>query len=1032
MSELTKLHPSMEELTNYLKKIKCAESLESVDSGDCVSIHIEECIECQQRLTKILCDIPAGNAKLFEAIRDEDSDATPAWLEQGTASPEKKRAVEERRFRQHKASQEKQFASPATTDSQSTRYRLIEEVARGGMGVVFRALDQAFDRQVAVKVIADDNVDVNRFKREAKISGQLQHPGIVPIHDYGVLQNGEPFIAMKLVEGKTLREIFESGLISKNRLLEVFSQVCQTVAYSHSKHVVHRDLKPANIMVGEFGEVQIMDWGLAKEVNTSKTESYDEGIPWVQDSSTVTTAEHSDETNRPNVNGLAMSNETLRGTVVGTPAYMPREQALGRSVGLTADVFALGGILCEILTGKPPFIQTEQNQNKSIASRFENDECQLDQSIERLNSCPSAPALVELAKHCLALEASSRPSNAAIVSARFNEYTEGRDQLLKEVELERASSAARLQVETKRRKQVFRMTVAIAAILAATTIATVLYLNERNKRQAILFLAEKTAIKERVAAESRLSSIMANARTKLQLASLFDPNKVSAWQEAKVEIKRGFEIVDSVVNPELLHDIKELDAEIQSGLKLAQQSETQMRFEKQAAETIDEAVKLSTYPNDQLMEGKAKPGVAQTLEKAFTSLGVGYGSDVTEAARKISSSSFKGTLISGLKTWELQHRYNQSGELEHIKWFEDLTNEVDPDEFRVRVRKLISQHDVSQVNEIIGDPRALESVANVHAVYNYLRSAGEKKKLLEFLKRACLKFPNDYVINDTLFVLHRQFHPLKPELGLRYALVCLALQPDNPRVLLHVSSLYLALHENDSAIEACNRLIELFPKFPQPYVYAGKAFSEKEEFDKAIEFYQKAIEVAPNFDKTYYNFGLLLDKLDQGEQAVEMMQKAIELNSEFSRYHIAHCNVLLNLDRIDSAEEAVLRGLELQPKDAEGLKLITKILHDRGAYDEAIEFHKLQIKYFKHRTDTWAGYAETLYAAKRYEKAENLIEEPFKRHFQPLYADVLARAQWAQDKKQEAIETLELQLKNRPNSASARKLLKRYRAELAD
>ena len=106
------------------------------------------------------------------------------------------------------------------------------------MGVVYRAIDNELDREVAVKVISDDNVDFNRFEREARISAQLQHPGVVPIHDYGVLQNGAPFISMKLVEGQTLREILDAGSMSHMRLIEIFTQVCQTVAYSHSQGIV--------------------------------------------------------------------------------------------------------------------------------------------------------------------------------------------------------------------------------------------------------------------------------------------------------------------------------------------------------------------------------------------------------------------------------------------------------------------------------------------------------------------------------------------------------------------------------------------------------------------------------------------------------------------------------------------------------------------------------------------------------------------------------------------------------------------------
>src|SRR5262245_50096569 len=150
-------------------------------------------------------------------------------------------------------------------------YDVIGEIARGGMGVVYRCRDRVFNRELAVKVMLDryaGREDVlRRFTEEARIAGQLQHPGVVPVHELGALPDGRPFMAMKLVKGRTLAELLGGrGPPAHDlpRFLEVFEQACQAVAYAHAKGVIHRDLKPANLMVGAFGEVQVMDWGLAK------------------------------------------------------------------------------------------------------------------------------------------------------------------------------------------------------------------------------------------------------------------------------------------------------------------------------------------------------------------------------------------------------------------------------------------------------------------------------------------------------------------------------------------------------------------------------------------------------------------------------------------------------------------------------------------------------------------------------------------------------------------------------------------------
>src|SRR5262249_5655397 len=147
------------------------------------------------------------------------------------------------------------------------RYLLIGEIARGGMGAILKGRDIDLGRDLAVKVILEEHRDhpemVCRFVEEAQIGGQLQHPGIIPVHELGQFPDGRLYIAMKLVKGRTLAALLEERkdpADDRTRFLSIFEQVCQTMAYAHSRGVVHRDLKPSNVMVGSFGEVQVMDW----------------------------------------------------------------------------------------------------------------------------------------------------------------------------------------------------------------------------------------------------------------------------------------------------------------------------------------------------------------------------------------------------------------------------------------------------------------------------------------------------------------------------------------------------------------------------------------------------------------------------------------------------------------------------------------------------------------------------------------------------------------------------------------------------
>ena len=175
-------------------------------------------------------------------------------------------------------------AAPTAADlpEQVGRYRIEGEIARGGMGVVLRASDPDFGRTLAVKILLDhrrgDEAAVRRFIDEARLCGQLQHPGVPPVHEMGTLPDGRPYFAMKLVKGETLAALLARRANSMEdlpRFLSIFEQVCQTVAYAHSREVIHRDLKPANVMVGAFGEVQVMDWGLAKALGARPEERTD-------------------------------------------------------------------------------------------------------------------------------------------------------------------------------------------------------------------------------------------------------------------------------------------------------------------------------------------------------------------------------------------------------------------------------------------------------------------------------------------------------------------------------------------------------------------------------------------------------------------------------------------------------------------------------------------------------------------------------------------------------------------------------------
>ncbi|MFO0936284.1 MAG: serine/threonine-protein kinase [Gemmataceae bacterium] len=293
------------------------------------------------------------------------------------------------------------------------RYELLEPIGRGGMGIVYQAKDGFLNRRVAIKIMLPDkdknDLRLSRFLQEARIHSQLQHPGIPSLHDIGQFSDGRAFIAMEFCRGTLLADMLEDRsdhFTGLSYYLELFEKICQTIAYAQSKGVSHRDLKPTNVLVSKFGQIHVIDWGLAtinEDSSNDKANSQSEShLP------TPGTAQ-------VELNTLF---ETSEGDALGSANFVAPEQAKGE-IGASQfrrDVFGLGALLCVILTGTPPF--TGSPTVVWTKARLGS----LNEAIDRLNSCGAPEPLVELAIQCLSTDPDERPADAGVVAEAINRY----------------------------------------------------------------------------------------------------------------------------------------------------------------------------------------------------------------------------------------------------------------------------------------------------------------------------------------------------------------------------------------------------------------------------------------------------------------------------------------------------------------------------------------------------------------------------------------------------------------------------------
>jgi serine/threonine-protein kinase len=720
---------------------------------------------------------------------------------------------------------------------------------------------------------------------------------------------------MKLVKGKTFSALLEGRRDPSEdlrRFLTIFEQVCQAVAYAHARNVVHRDLKPSNVLVGAFGEVQVVDWGFAKVLGREKSEEDRQGEG---DPSIVTT-----------VRTGSTGSESMPGSVMGTPAYMPPEQALGKvdEVDTRSDAFALGAILTEILTGEPPYTGEALEQlTKAAASRT-------DEALARLDACGADAPMVDLARRCLAPGRSDRPADAGALASEVAAHLAAVEERARRAELLAVEERARLERQRRRaeyERKARRRTIALAAAILVAVL-----------------LGGGTAGWSARQKRARVARADAAAARAMDAASGHRGRK--EWVRA-LAMAREATALSNDGGLETREEARALLAAIEEEAEAARRAEEQRRR--------DEALVAALY---RIRQQRGPAQAAQATDAMYLDAFRDYGVDFETGSPEAAAEALRGStaaedFAAALDDWVWLRRRKLTTEWETL---DRVARLADPDPWRVRLREASASEDLAALAELAEEVRDRGlSPRTWQLLGTALQESGDPAAAALVLRQARRLHPDDVWVQVQLaWVLEAVDPPEWREAAHCYA-AAIALRPTGAgSVWLHrrLGQSLLRAGDREAALRELAHARRLAAGRGNDLWRIAEVLVEAKARRAAIEVFEESYRADPDAPCIHNEWGRACMDVRDYEVAARRFRTAIEEHErvgEWSPEHLAVpwsnlANALNNMRKFPEAEAAARKAIELKPDYSIAWAHLARARGGQGRRDEAFEHYEKAVE----------------------------------------------------------------------------------------